>query len=258
MAKPERLFFELFNQYEPSDEVRQGLAGCRVKRVLVDRESRSLRAEVCSDGLLPHTLLRQAEKELSESYALNRAKIVMRYDGSLFCEKALLDILSEVRRRFPAFNGSLLHCGAEIDNRCVTLHLSTGCAALLRESGCDRTIADAIRERFGLSLEVRLEDEPGAEPAGLLSLPRKDEPDEPNTAASQEIPRPQKSGRGLVRRKADRPRARAQGCRRSTADLSRKAPCPFRRLRPTPGASSSPVGCSVFRIRSRATGKSSF
>ena len=196
MAKPERLFFELFNQYEPSDEVRQGLAGCRVKRVLVDRESRSLRAEVCSDGLLPHTLLRQAEKELSESYALNRAKIVMRYDGSLFCEKALRDILSEVRRRFPAFNGSLLHCGTEISDRCVTLHLSTGCAALLRESGCDRTIADAIRERFGLSLEVRLEDEPGAEPAGLLSLPRKDEPDEPNTAASQEIPRPQKSGRG--------------------------------------------------------------
>jgi len=94
----QRVFFDIFNKYTPSEMEKNILNNSSDIKILADREKRIIDVELNFDNLIEKDFLHRTEERLCEIYNLSRMSFKPKYKKELFCEEYFSQIVIEAKR----------------------------------------------------------------------------------------------------------------------------------------------------------------
>ena len=174
-AKKERLFFDIFNKYEPTELEKNILNNARDVKIMADREKRIIEASLKFEHLVQKELLHRTEQKLCEAYNLASVDLKPIYEKELFCENYFREIIAEANKR--SLNTCFLKDADitfENNNTKININLAHGGADYLENPAqFIKLLRDIIASEFGFTAEIEL--------GGVLALYKNDERDKENT-----------------------------------------------------------------------------
>lgn len=171
-------FLEKFGKYEP--EYLEKIACSKIidYKIKLDQESRSIVCEIFLNDYVSFETLSYIEEGIKTAYELKYMRLFPHFPSDSFSLSVFPDILCELKRRNPLGRGFfdnakitenlhvinydsesdlvtdsnelIANMREQSDSR-IDIDLQAGGKALLEFSGCDREIADIIRDWFGIS-----------------------------------------------------------------------------------------------------------
>ncbi len=153
-----KTLLDIFSKYTPKEEYKQLLLSGKDIKVRVDREKKMAEAEAVFPALIEKTTLYAVENEIREAYAINSVRILPRYEGSLFCEKYIDEVLVEAQRKGVVSRGFFNDYTVSVEGRRIKIEISftNGGIELLYGAKTPNVISDIIKSEFGLDYEVEI------------------------------------------------------------------------------------------------------
>ena len=146
-------FADFFAAY--IDDIPEQLAAAELKRLYIEREKRTVYAELEPTELLSKPILHKIARKLATKMYAHEMVIKTKYPTEKFDISYLQDIFFELRQRgFPA-NGIFHDCGAVLEDNLLTIELKRGGYGMITGSRCDEELRRIIMEEFGIAVELK-------------------------------------------------------------------------------------------------------
>ncbi|MCL2814542.1 MAG: PolC-type DNA polymerase III [Oscillospiraceae bacterium] len=170
----QKLFFDIFNKYSPSEKEKNILNNARNIKISTDREQRLIEIELCFENLVEKDFLRATEQKLCEIYNLNGMFFKPKYKKELFCDEYFAQILAEAKRR-TADVCFLMDSEIKSENEKIKISLAHGGKNYLEEAA---NFVDLLKKIIASEFDFYADIELG----GIVALYKNDEQDIANTA----------------------------------------------------------------------------
>ena len=165
----ERVFFEIFDKYKPTELEKNILNSARDIKIAADRDKRIIEVRLTFDRLVQKDVLYRAEQKLCSVYNLERINLYPKYDQSLFCAEYFREILEEAKRHTANtcfLDGADITVGSDK----IKIELMHGGADYLENPAqFIKLLRDIIKAEFGFMPQIEL--------GGILALYKNDEGD---------------------------------------------------------------------------------
>ena len=115
-------FFTLFAKYQPTGQIKEVLAGASDITRRLDAERRMVEVTCRFPTLVEKEMVYRIEREIEQTYQLNRCILLTKYEPSLFSVSYLPQIIEEAKRVKAVTNGFLDGCEYEMEvSDCVNI-----------------------------------------------------------------------------------------------------------------------------------------
>ena len=211
----EKNFFEIFNLYEPSDELygaKALLGAARDIKVRANKERRFLEIHASFPQLADKPLLYAVEQEMATVYRLNCVRILPHYPSALWSADYVPQILVETERTgvvakgfFSRYEHILLE-----NELTIKIPFSDGGVSLLYDANTPKIIERIIFSEFSVNCSVKIERDDEMEREYFSELQEKDrkridEEIKQASAAYANRPKPSEDGERPWMRRNDPP-----------------------------------------------------
>ncbi len=148
----------IFSQYISTDVLSTDISDSGVENIVINKNNRSLLFTISCDRFVPQKEINCLSDELMNSkLQLNHVKIVPRFKPSAFGTHCFDYLLSIMKERIPALNGTFKDCDTAFSNNVFTVTLKHGGGNLLKLKKFDKEFSDLVKQQFGLDISVAID-----------------------------------------------------------------------------------------------------
>ena len=176
----DKRFLDLFNKCSFDENEKELFCNARVTRIAANREFRALKVDAIFDRYIDSNTFSALLDKIKDSYNLSSFDINFRYENLGFTLDCWNDIVSDLKKVNPGCNGFLISSEISCNNNVITVTLSHGGSAILKELNVASDLSKLIFDRFGERFTVEFVE--GVKPA---TTPRAD------FFVSESVPLPQ-------------------------------------------------------------------
>ncbi len=144
----------LFSPYIKSKDVLQKVASATVLNMQVNRADRFLRIRLKLEAFVPYEELVLLEKELADGLGLHAAELLPLYPAETLTEACFPTVVSYLRRRCVAVNGTFNDAEYVRDGEGFCVKLCHGGVDMLETTHTDRMLAEMLAELFGKHVPI--------------------------------------------------------------------------------------------------------
>ena len=172
---PEKVFFDIFNKYSPSEIEKNILNNTSDIKILANREERIIDVHLSFENLIDKDFLHNIEEKLREVYNLSRMSFRPKYKKELLCDEYFDQIVIEAKRMtanawFLKDSKISLLKDKEKDREKITIELAHGGKRYLEEAAKFKDLlVNLIASEFDFTPEIEL--------CGVVALYKNDELD---------------------------------------------------------------------------------
>ena len=149
------LFKELFSDVLNTEELSEAFSGAEVLSIKYEQKQRKIALRLKLNKLINRESLYTLEEIIkNSSLSPYTVKVQPRFDSSLFTVSYYDELVKELKRQTPSFNGSLNHSKVSLNGDSLTVWLHHGGKTILQHKGFDKALARIIKEEFGLEYTV--------------------------------------------------------------------------------------------------------
>ena len=147
---------ERFPKYTPNDSFISMMMDGQVMSTNVEKELRYMNLTVRFSEIVRKEKLYRFIDEIKQVYALNRLNITTKYDPSLFSSDYIEDVILETYRRGAVSKGFFSDYTLDFteDRIVIKVPFIQGGIDLLEDGHTNKVISDIIKEEFGISVSV--------------------------------------------------------------------------------------------------------
>lgn len=146
---------EIFGDYICAESLSQSVLDASVNNIRINNNGRVLSFGIFCDTLVYHNDVNTLVDELMNSkLGLNKVIVAPKFDSSLFTVDYFDELLSELRERIPALNGTFKDSQVSFSDNTLTITIKHGGGALLKAKKFDRELINLVEERFSLRISV--------------------------------------------------------------------------------------------------------
>ncbi len=150
----ERLFFEIFAKLN-QDNYDPAFAEAVVTNVRIEREKRYLLGKVLFPAFISQQTIQKVFADIKQVYNLAYLQLDVSFSRLSFDKKMWQEIIAFVRAKNRNCNGFLDGSNATLDNEILTIELSHGGLAILKEFRVDDQIRKLVNGWFGLNVSIQ-------------------------------------------------------------------------------------------------------
>ncbi|MEE0930874.1 MAG: PolC-type DNA polymerase III, partial [Acutalibacteraceae bacterium] len=151
MALFKDLFFDVLNFEKMPDVLRDA----EVINIRYEKNLRKITVNLKLSSLIDRQSLYFAEDEIKNSmlspYAVS---IKPKYSSELFTSQYYSQLIIQLKKETPSFNGSLNDSDITINGNVITVNLKHGGKSILQKKGFDKALAHIINDEFGLQFKI--------------------------------------------------------------------------------------------------------
>ncbi len=200
----EKNFFTLFARYHPDGELSEILEQATDITRRLDADRRMVEVTCRFPYLVEKETVYRIEREIEETYQLNRCILLTRYDADLFTPAYLPQIVTEAKRVKAVTNGFLDDAEISVSDNDITFTISHGggSVGLLERAKAAEMIENIIRAEFGIETKVHIRMSENA--------PRYEQYQAELNSRLQDIRKSDLAARAAAKAEADKEAAKAQ------------------------------------------------
>ena len=149
------LFKDLFAKFIDTNDIALAFDNAEILGILYNRKENRLVITVKCNRLIERKLLYALEEKIKESeLAPYSVKIRPEFSSELFHAEYYQELIIELKRQTPTYNGSLDGSYATINGNKLTVTLQHGGKNILQHKGFDKALKKIISEEFHLDFDI--------------------------------------------------------------------------------------------------------
>ncbi len=148
------LFRDLFVDYLHSDALPQALIESEVTHIRWEKKIGRITVNLKLNRLIERTSLFAVEDTLTKALPPYSIRLKPSFNSELFNIDYYSQLVQQLRRDTPSFNGSLNDSYITINGDTITVNLKHGGRGILQTKGFDKALSRLISEEFGLQYNV--------------------------------------------------------------------------------------------------------
>ncbi len=151
MALFKDLFFDVLNFEKMPDVLRDA----EVINIRYEKNLRKITVNLKLSSLIDRKSLYSVEDEIKNSILSPYiVSINPKYSGELFISQYYPQLIIQLKKETPSFNGSLNDSDITINGDVITVNLKHGGKSILQKKGFDKALAHIINDEFGLQFRI--------------------------------------------------------------------------------------------------------
>ena len=148
----------IFSQYISTESVDPVILNSGVENIIINSKNRTLLFTLKCDSFVEGKAVKNLIDELMNSgLELNRVNIVPRFSPSAFGVHCFDQLLSIMKERIPALNGTFKDCEVRYENNNLNITIKHGGGNLLKMKKFDKELSNLVYEQFGLRISVTVD-----------------------------------------------------------------------------------------------------
>ncbi|MEE1153795.1 MAG: PolC-type DNA polymerase III [Acutalibacteraceae bacterium] len=148
------LFRDLFADFLQADALPQALYESEVTNIRWEKKIGRITVNLKLHRLIERSLLFNTENELTKLFPPYSIRLKPTFKSELFNTDYYIQLVEQLRRDTPSFNGSLNDSFITIKGDTITVTLKHGGKGILQTKGFDKLLSKLISEEFGLQYNV--------------------------------------------------------------------------------------------------------
>ncbi len=149
------LFKDLFAKFIDTDDISLAFDNAEISEIVYHKKEKKLVINVRLNRLIERNILYTLEENIKNSeLAPYSVKIKPEFPSELFNTEYYQELIIELKRQTPTYNGSLNGSSATVNGNKLTVNLKHGGKTILQHKGFDKALKKIIQEEFHLDFEI--------------------------------------------------------------------------------------------------------
>lgn len=161
--------------------------GCDLK----EQDERSIAIDIFSSTYINANDVKNAENQIKDALALNKAELSLKFDSAALCEQACRDITNYIKTKNVVLNGYFADAEYNLDENKLDITLKFGGLNVIKQADFEKLFNMQLKAAFGIELQInflgQLEDIE-LSPVPTEDIPVRRKVQQNNAAAPKNVP----------------------------------------------------------------------